>query len=148
MKALLEEIQNFIHRKAWKKVNPKEILVQGRRPIKTKIVFKIKTEQDGSLRYKIRLVSKGYSMISGKDYTKSFSPVVSDTTNRLIIAISLYIMNHQYRWKKVTQKKLHSNFMKRIPNCDDWIMDVYDVVLHFSILNLEQSNILKYPLWL
>ncbi|KAI2507514.1 Reverse transcriptase (RNA-dependent DNA polymerase) [Fragilaria crotonensis] len=62
------EINNFLSRDAWKKF-PREML-KGRKPIPVKWIFKIKEEQDGSLRYKSRIVLKGYVMIPGVDYTE------------------------------------------------------------------------------
>jgi hypothetical protein len=40
-------------------------------------VFKKKDEQDGSIRYKSRIVTKGYLQIPGVDYTESFAPVAT-----------------------------------------------------------------------
>ncbi|KAI2509134.1 GAG-pre-integrase domain [Fragilaria crotonensis] len=82
------EINNFISRDAWKKF-PRDKL-NGRKPIPVKWIFKIKEEQDGTLRYKSRIVLKGYVMVPGVDYTESFSPVATDTTVRLAITIALY----------------------------------------------------------
>jgi Reverse transcriptase (RNA-dependent DNA polymerase) len=55
-----------------------------------KWIFKKKDEQDGTVRYKSRVVLKGYVMIPGVDYTESFSPVSTDTTVRVTIAVTLY----------------------------------------------------------
>jgi hypothetical protein len=82
------EIYNFISRDAWKKF-PRDKL-DGRKPIPVKWIFKIKEEQDGTLRYKSRIVLKGYVMLPGVDYTESFSPVATDTTVRIAITIALY----------------------------------------------------------
>ena len=49
-----------------------------------------KKEPDGTIRYKSRIVSKGYMQISGVDYTERYSPVANDTTTRLVILICLY----------------------------------------------------------
>ena len=62
----------------------------NRKPVPVKWVFKIKTEQDGTYRYKSRVVIKGYLQIPGVDYSESFSPVATDTTIRLSIALSLF----------------------------------------------------------
>jgi hypothetical protein len=58
-KAMKGEIENFLDRKVW---TPTKLwkLRQGQRPIKVKWVFKKKHEQDGSIRYKGRIVVKGY----------------------------------------------------------------------------------------
>jgi hypothetical protein len=57
-------------------------------------VFKVKDEQDGTKRLKSRIVSLGYSMVPGKDYVNSYSPVVTGASVRTAFAVSLYIMNH------------------------------------------------------
>jgi hypothetical protein len=51
-------------------------------------VFKKKDEQEGLIRYKSRIVTKGYLQIPGVDYTESFAPVATDTTIRLLLAIA------------------------------------------------------------
>ena len=83
-----EEINNFLSREAWKKF-PREAL-KSRKPIPVKWIFKIKIEQDGTLRFKSRIVLKGYVMIPGVDYTEFFSPVATDTTVRTVIATAIY----------------------------------------------------------
>ena len=56
----------------------------GKNIIGSKWVFKKKVEVDGSIRFKSRVVSKGYMQIPGIDYTERYSPVASDTSTRLM----------------------------------------------------------------
>jgi hypothetical protein len=42
------EINNFLKRDAWKKIPLSQVQAEGRKPIRTKTVFKIKDEQDGT----------------------------------------------------------------------------------------------------
>ena len=51
-----------------------------RKPIQQKWVFKEKIEQDGTIQYKSRSVTKGFMQIPGVDFTESFSPVANDST--------------------------------------------------------------------
>jgi hypothetical protein len=85
-----KEVMNFLNRKAWTKITREEIDKSGKKILKVKWVFKMKDEQDGSIRYKSRIVTKGYLQIPGVDYTESFAPVATDTTIRLLLAIALY----------------------------------------------------------
>jgi hypothetical protein len=83
-------------------------------------------------------------MIPGKDYTDSFSPVVTYSSTRIAFGISLYIMHQKHRewslrkkigelaWKKKTE---HAKLFFQIPECDDWIVEMYDVEAAF--LNTE-----------
>jgi Reverse transcriptase (RNA-dependent DNA polymerase)/Zinc knuckle len=82
------EINNFLSRDAWQKFPRKDLL--DRKPIPVKWIFKVKEEQDGTQRYKSRIVLKGYVMVPGVDYTESFSPVATDTTVRTSIAMALF----------------------------------------------------------
>ncbi|KAI2491012.1 hypothetical protein MHU86_23547 [Fragilaria crotonensis] len=108
------EINNFLSRDAWKKF-PREML-KGRKPIPVKWIFKIKEEQDGSLRYKSRIVLKGYVMIPGVDYTEFFSPVATDTTVRTTIAVAVYRQG------------------------EGWIMEMIDIEAAFLNAELEADR--------
>ena len=57
--------------KTWKLVD----LPQGKSIVGCKSVFTVKYKVDGSLeRYKVRLVSKGYTQKYGVDYQETFAP--------------------------------------------------------------------------
>ncbi|KAI2499176.1 GAG-pre-integrase domain [Fragilaria crotonensis] len=88
------EINNFLSRDAWQKFPRKNL--DNRKPIPVKWIFKVKEEQDGSKRYKSRIVLKGYVMVPGVDYTESFSPVATDTTVRTAIAMALYRQDEKW----------------------------------------------------
>jgi hypothetical protein len=78
------EINNFIARNAWKEVPLRDSLSKGRKPIRTETVFKIKDKQDGTQMLKSPIVSLGFSMVPGKDYIDSFSPVATDASVRTV----------------------------------------------------------------
>ena len=79
-KSIKSKIMNFLDRKAWTQVTMKQVLKENRKPVGTKTVFKVKDKHDGTKRRKTRIVTQGFSMIPGKDYTESFSPVATDVS--------------------------------------------------------------------
>jgi hypothetical protein len=115
LKSIKEEVNNFLSRKAWKTVSRKEVKLKGRKIVPQKWVFKKKLEQDRSIRYKTRSVTKGFLQIPGVDFTESFSPVANDSTIRIGIGLVLYNED------------------------DQWIAEVFDVEAAFlnAILDIE-----------
>ena len=89
IQAIRKEIENFLTRKAWKKVT-KTALAPGQRPISTKWVFKVKNEQDGSVRYKGRLCVRGFVQVPGIDFTLTHSPVATDVSIKIVLGITLF----------------------------------------------------------
>ena len=60
----------------------------GRKPIGSKWVFKKKTNAKGKVeKYKVRLVAKGYSQVSGIDFGDIVSPISKVASIRLLLSI-------------------------------------------------------------
>ncbi|KAJ0850581.1 putative RNA-directed DNA polymerase [Helianthus annuus] len=64
-------------------------LPKGKRALKNKWVYKVKTEEHTSRpRYKARLVVKGFSQRKGIDFDEIFSPVVKMSSIRVILGLA------------------------------------------------------------
>lgn len=113
------EVMNFIKRGSWRKKLRSEVQEEGRKIIGTKWVYKKKDEQDGSVRYKGRIVSLGYMQIPGVDYTQSFSPVGNDSSVRIIIGLSLFY--------------------------DEWTIEIIDIEAAFLEGEMERTMYIEWP---
>ena len=86
-----EEISAILKNKTWIVVKPQGDI----KPIGVKWVFRVKKEKEGKImRYKARLVVKGYAQKEGIDYGEVFSPVTRMESLRILIAIAA-----QERWE-------------------------------------------------
>jgi hypothetical protein len=108
--ATISEFNNFLKRGAWKLVKIEKVRKEGRKIVPVKLVFKKKDEADGTIRFKVRCVTLGFMMIPGVDFTEKFSPVATDESKNLQIALTLWF---QGKGKK------------------DWIMRSLDVEAAF-----------------
>lgn len=79
-----EEYDSLIRNETWSLTQ----LPPNRTAIKTRWVFKVKEESDGSTtRFKARLVAKGFSQRPGIDFEETYSPVVKYDTLRVILSL-------------------------------------------------------------
>ena len=83
--AMKEEISAILKNNTWTMVKPQGDI----KPIGVKWVFRVKKDSKGrTLRYKARLVVKGYAQKEGIDYSEVFSLVARMESIRILIAIS------------------------------------------------------------
>ncbi|CAI7919343.1 unnamed protein product [Closterium sp. NIES-54] len=81
--AMDAEFNSLIENGTWELVE----LPEGRRPISSKWVFKVKSGADGALeRFKSRLVAKGFQQKEKVDFGEIFAPVVKPVTLRTVLA--------------------------------------------------------------
>jgi len=90
--AITKEYQKMEAHQVWKKIDKAE-MEEGRRCVKHKWVFDIK--RNGVFR--ARLVACGYSQIAGVDFNEIYSPVVNDTTVRMVLVMAME-MGLEFTW--------------------------------------------------
>lgn len=87
-KAIKKEVASLQERKVFKLVDRKH-LPKGANVITGKWVFKVKPNPDGTVeRFKCRLCARGFLQKHGIDYSATFSPVASQATIKLLLAIA------------------------------------------------------------
>ena len=85
IKAMDEEIESLKSNNTYSLVPyPADAKVVGGR-----WVYAMKTEPDGTERYKARYVAQGFKQINGEDYFETFAPTVRMSTVRMLMQISV-----------------------------------------------------------
>ena len=81
--AMNDEMDSLLGNQTWELTE----LPVGKKVLHNKWVYRIKNEHDGSKRYKVILVVKGFQQKKGIDYSEIFSPVVKMSTIRLVLGM-------------------------------------------------------------
>ncbi|GBP18230.1 Retrovirus-related Pol polyprotein from transposon TNT 1-94 [Eumeta japonica] len=88
IEAMKEELEAFKENDAW---FPVDKLPSHKTPVQCKWVYKKKVNSDNSVRYRARLVAKGFTQKPGLDYEETFSPVVRHSTLKMLFALSVQL---------------------------------------------------------
>ena len=87
-RSMQDEISGLLHLRTWDLV-PRKSIPPGRRPLKSRWVYKIKMGPQGTIeRWKSRFVVKGYSQIPGVDFDRAFSSTMRATSFRILLALA------------------------------------------------------------
>jgi len=78
-----DEMSSLLKNKTWELTT----LPEGKKAMQNKWVYRVKTEHDGSKRFKARLIVKGFQQKKRIDYFEIFSPVVKLTAIRVVLGI-------------------------------------------------------------
>lgn len=78
------EIESLERNNTWDVVNENK----NQKLLSAKWIFKIKSDKDGTPRYKARLVARGFAQTQGTDYDETYSPVVKYSTIRYLLALA------------------------------------------------------------
>jgi transposase InsO family protein len=146
-KAMQEEIDTLRRFNTFKLVPRDDALKHGKL-VKSKWVFKVKHEADGSVqRFKARLVAKGFTQVPGTDFYETYSPVFSYTSFRTLIAIAVDRDLQLDQWdlkSSFVQQKLDVEHMYMEPpeGYDKLLPDGRRSALHClqSLYGLKQSS--------
>ncbi|CAL5417495.1 unnamed protein product [Camellia sinensis] len=122
-----QEAQNHKEKSSWQQAMQEEMqslqknqtydlvkLPQGRKALQNKWVFKLKKDGSGKLvKYKARLVVKGFGQKKGIDFDEIFSPVVKMTSIRVVLGLAASL-NLELEQMDVKTAFLHGDLKEEI----------------------------------
>lgn len=83
--AMHDEINSLLENKSWMlEEKPK-----AQKILKSRWVYMIKSNPDGTKRHKARLIIKSYFQMKGIDYKKTFSPIIRFDTVRTLLSVAV-----------------------------------------------------------
>ena len=109
LKAMHEEINSLNKNKTYDLVE----LPKGKKVLRNKWVFKLNKDGDKLVKYKARLVVKGFSQKQGIDFDEIFSPIVKMSSIRVVLGL---VANLDLELKQLDLKTafLHGDWKEEI----------------------------------
>ena len=92
-----EELQCLHSNYTWD-YNRLEDVPAGVNPISSRWVFKTKQRSGGGIRYKARLVIRGYEQMPGVNFDETFAPVAKLFSLRMLLALAAIHTRRLTRW--------------------------------------------------
>jgi hypothetical protein len=133
--SIMQELGSLIRNKTFTEV---EEIPEGKKSIQHKWVFRVKRDETGKiLKYKSRLVCKGFQQRYGVDYQETFSPVISITTIRILLALIAHFDLH------TAQMDVETAFLEAGLEGEDIYMDMpdgYEQLLHNPEMKPDNRN--------
>ncbi|MCO5574355.1 hypothetical protein L7F22_028138 [Adiantum nelumboides] len=139
--AMQSEFNFLVSNRTWTLVPPPP----DRRIVSCKWLLKRKYAPDGSIsRYKARLVARGFSQVAGKDYSETYSHVLSMVSFRILVALAAHYRLHIHQMD-VQTAFLHGEldeeiYMQQPPHFVDTNDPTHVCRLYRSIYDLKQAN--------
>ena len=88
LEAIFKEFEQLISSRTIKFL-PYEALPEGRKPLTSRLVFKEKlNEYNETVKFKVRLVVRGFMQVEGVDYTETFASTTIPSTWRILMALA------------------------------------------------------------
>jgi hypothetical protein len=95
LKAVHIELREIIKKGTLRAIDSSKVKRLGRIPLSLRWIFKLKTDVTGKpVRYKARLVVRGFEQLYGLDYFETFASGAKPMTWRLLLALAAY-----YDWE-------------------------------------------------
>jgi len=85
--AIWEELHSLHWNYTWDYIRLEDV-PSGVKPISSKWVFKTKQLSGGGIRYKARLVIRGYEQIAGVDFDETFAPLAKLSSLQMLLALA------------------------------------------------------------
>jgi len=121
------------------------------KPIGCKWVYKTKHYPDGTLRYKARLVVKGYEQVKGIDFDETYAPVGKLTTLRYLLCFMAYNSWNSDHLDVVTaflNPEIDKVIFTELPEGIDWLSESNTPRTGFLRLNKTLYGLKQAPrLW-